>query len=58
MSPSLTSSKIVPQGAAQLGLSRKGPALFWTLTVGHRASVEMTSFITVSYTHLTLPTKA
>ena len=45
MSLSLTSSKIAPQGAAQLGLSRKGPALFWTLTEGARASAEMTSFI-------------
>ena len=44
MALSLTSSKIAPQGAAQLGLSRKGPALFWTLTEGGRASVEMTSF--------------
>ena len=45
MSLSLTSSKIAPQGMAQAGLSRKGPALFWTLTEGGRASVEMTSFI-------------
>ena len=44
MSPSLTSSKRIPKGLAQLGLSRKGPALFWTLTEGHRASVEITSF--------------
>lgn len=42
---SLTSSKIAPQGAAQLGLSKKGPALFWTLTEGARASVELSSFI-------------
>lgn len=42
---SLTSSKIAPKGLAQLGLSRKGPALFWTLTEGGRASMEMTSFI-------------
>lgn len=45
LTSSLTSSKIAPQGAAQLGLSRKGPALFWTLTEGARASVEMTSFV-------------
>jgi len=45
MALSLTSSKIAPQGAAQLGLSRKGPALFWTLTEGGRASVELTSFV-------------
>lgn len=45
MSLSLTSSKIAPKGLAQLGLSRKGPALFWTLTEGGRASVEMASFI-------------
>jgi len=38
MAVSLTSSKIAPQGMAQLGLSRKGPALFWTLTEGGRAS--------------------
>lgn len=44
MSPSLTSSKIIPKGLAQLGLSSKGPALFWTLTEGHRASFEITSF--------------
>lgn len=41
----LTSSKRAPQGAAQMGLSRKGPALFWTLTEGARASAEMTSFV-------------
>jgi len=45
MSLSLTSSKIAPKGMAQLGLSRKGPALFWTLTEGGRASVEMAGFI-------------
>jgi len=45
LTTSLTSSKIAPQGAAQLGLSRKGPALFWTLTEGGRASVEMASFV-------------
>ncbi len=45
MSLSLTSSKIAPKGVAQLGLSSKGPALFWTLTEGYRASVEMTSFV-------------
>lgn len=44
MDISLTSSKLAPQGAAQLGLSRKGPALFWTLTEGGRASMEITSF--------------
>lgn len=45
MPMSLTSSKIAPKGAAQMGLSKKGPSLFWTLTEGGRASVEMTSFI-------------
>lgn len=45
MAVSLTSSKIAPQGAAQMGLSRKGPAFFWTLTEGARASAEVTSFI-------------
>ena len=45
MAISLTTSKAAPQGAAQLGLSRKGPALFWTLTEGARASAEMTSFV-------------
>ncbi len=44
MSLSLTSSKLAPKGLAQVGLSRKGPALFWTLTEGGRASVEMTGF--------------
>lgn len=45
MSLSLTSSKIAPKGMAQVGLSRKGPALFWTLTEGGRASVEISSFL-------------
>ena len=45
MPPSLTSSKRAPKGLAQLGLSRKGPALFWTLTEGSRASMEISSFV-------------
>jgi len=43
MALSLTSSKIAPQGAAQIGLSKKGPALFWTLTEG-RAMIELSWF--------------
>lgn len=55
MALSLTSSKIAPQGAAQLGLSRKGPALFWTLTEGMRASAEVTSFIALRRLMTKLP---
>lgn len=43
MALSITSSKITPKGAAQAGLSRKGPALFWTLSEG-RAMIELSWF--------------
>jgi len=40
-----TAAKISPKGYQQGGLSKKGPSVFWTLTEGGRASVELTSFI-------------
>jgi len=37
-------AKISPKGYQQGGLSKKGPSVFWTLTEGGRASVELSSF--------------